>query len=428
MQLPQVGMLALEAAVMSLIVLGLFRVRTILGLTPLYIVLGGLQYLETTLSLRVEVMPGVTLYPASIVMFPTTLASVLLIYVKDDAIEARKLVYGLVLANLAAALLSLLIGWHLALPGTIPSNLRPQDFLGSAWISTVGTSVLFIDVIGIILCYEYFAKFFHGLFLPFFLSLFAIVAFDNVIFMAMVHGGQPNVLNLLRFGFAGKAIAALFYSVVFWLYLKYFEPKTAVVGTGDVADVFNQLTYRQKYEQARQRMVRDALTGLFNRGHFDETLPRALAAAKQTGESLSLLIIDVDNFKSINDGLSHMEGDRALQLIGRTLSGQSRAADVPCRYGGDEFVILLSRANAAAAVDFAERFRETLLERCRTAVPLYPWGLVSTTIGIATYPADQEVNSPEDLIRVADRRLYEGKRAGRDRIVGRDNHPEHSRI
>jgi len=419
MHVEQISMLALEAAVMALIVLSLFRARTIFGLTPLYIVLGGLQYLEATLSLRVEVMPGMTFYPASIVMFPTTLASVLLIYMKEDAIEARKLVYGLVLANLAAALLSLLIGWHLGLPGTIPSNLRPQDFLGSAWISTVGTSLLFLDVLGIILFYEYFGKFFRGLFLPFFLSLSAIVAFDNVIFTAMVHGGQPNPLNLLLFGFAGKAATALFYSVVFWFYLKYAEPKTAVVGTGDVADVFHRLTYRQKYEQARQRMVRDALTGLFNRGHFDEVLPRALDSARQAGESLSLLIIDVDNFKNINDGLSHLEGDRALQLIGRTLTQQSRATDVPCRYGGDEFVILLSRANGAAASEFAERFRETLLDRCRTAVPPYPWGLISTTIGIATYPADAEINVPEDLVRVADRRLYDGKHAGRDRIVSR---------
>jgi len=86
MQVQQLAMLAAEAAVMAAIVIALFRARTVLGLTPLYIVLGGLQYLEATLSLRIELMPGIIMYPASTVLFPATLMSVLLIYVKDDAI------------------------------------------------------------------------------------------------------------------------------------------------------------------------------------------------------------------------------------------------------------------------------------------------------------------------------------------------------
>lgn len=417
MNFQQLGMLGFEAVLMATVVLSLFRARTVLGLTPLYIVLGGLQYLEATLSLKVQVMPGVWLYPASTVLFTATLVSVLLIYLKEDAIEARKLVYGLVLANMVAAVISLLIGWHIQLPGGAAPSLRAEDFLGSAWISLVGTSLLFLDVLGIILLYEFIGRYTRGLFLPFYLSMLTIVALDNLFFTGMVHGGRPEVMSLLVSGFFGKAATALFYSVVSVIYLKYAEPRTAVVGTGDVADVFQRLTYRQKYEQVRQKMVRDALTGLFNRGHFDEALPLALANARHAGEPLSLLIMDVDNFKEINDGLSHVEGDRALQLIGRTLSENSRAHDVPCRYGGDEFVVLLSRADAAAAAEFAERLRKTLVDRCRSANPPYPWGYLSTTIGIATYPVDQEVKTPDDLIRVADRRLYEGKHGGRDRIV-----------
>jgi diguanylate cyclase (GGDEF)-like protein len=417
MNYQQLGMLGLEAVVMAAIVLSLFRVRTVLGLTPLYIVLGGFQYLEAMLNLRAEVMQGVSVFPASIVLFPATLLSVLLVYLKEDAIEARKLLYGLVLANAAAALISLLIGWHLAMPGSFSKTLHPGDFQSSAWIATAGTSLLFLDVLGIILLYEYISGYTRGLFAPFYLSLLTIVTVDNILFTVLVQYARPNNLSLIFSGLAGKAMAALFYSAAAWVYLRYAEPRTAVVGAGDVADVFQQLTYRQKYEQVRQRMVRDALTGLFNRGHFDEALPHALANARHAGEPLSLLIMDVDNFKEINDGLSHLEGDRALQLIGRTLSENSRAHDVPCRYGGDEFVVLLSRADAVAAADFAERLRKTLLDRCRSADPPYPWGYLSTTMGIATYPADQEIKTPDDLVRVADRRMYEGKHGGRDRIV-----------
>jgi len=418
MQVQQLAMLAVEAAVMAAIVLSLFRARTVLGLTPLYIVLGGLQYLEAMLSLRIELMPGIIMYPASTVLFPATLMSVLLIYVKEDAIEARKLVYGLTLANLAAAVLSLLIGWHLTIPGTAASSLRARDFLGSAWVSTAGTGLLFIDVIGIILCYEFIGRYVRGLFLPFFSSLLVIVAFDNLIFTGIMYGDQPDFLGLLFSGLLGKASTALFYSIVSWTYLTYAEPRTATVGSGDVADVFQRLTYRQKYEQARQRMVRDALTGLFNRGHFDETLPRMLDHAKDRREPLSLLIMDVDNFKEINDGLSHVEGDRALQLIARTVMEESRVSDVPCRYGGDEFVVLLPATEASSAAELAARLRETLLDRCRSATPPYPWGTISTTIGVACYPSDPDVATPSDLIRVADQRLYEGKRGGRDRIIG----------
>ena len=418
MNVQQVAMLALEAAFMAVVLLGLFRARTVLGLTPLYIVLGGLQYLEATLSMRVEVAPGLSVYPASTVLFTATLFQVLLVYLKEDAIEARKLVYGLVLANAVAAAVSLLIGWHLGMPGTVASSLRSHDFLGSAWISAVGTSLLFLDVIGIILFYELFGRYFRGTFVPFCLALLAIVFFDNLIFTAMVHAAKPDVLKLAISGFAGKAIAALFYSVMAWLYLKYFEPRVMTTGTGDVADVFQRLTYRQKYEQVRQRMVRDALTGIFNRGYFDEALPAAFNAAVRNREPLSLLIMDVDKFKDINDSLSHLEGDRALQVIARTLNEQSRAKDVPCRLGGDEFVILLAGADGAAAAEFATRFRDALFTRCQDAVPPYPWGVVAMTIGIATYPGDAEIESPEDLIRIADRRLYEGKHAGRNRVVG----------
>jgi diguanylate cyclase (GGDEF)-like protein len=417
MQVQQLIMLAAEAAVMAAIVLGLFRARTVLGLTPLYIVLGGLQYLEATLSLRVELMPGLTLYPASTVLFPATLVSVLLIYVKEDAIEARKLVYGLVLANLAAAAISLLIGWHLTLPGTVVSGLSARDFLGSAWVLTAGTGLLFLDVLGIILCYEFISRYVRGLFLPFFLSLLTVVTFDNIIFTAMIHAGRPDFFTLLISGFLGKASTALFYSTVSWTYLTHAEPRTATVGSGDVADVFQRLTYRQKYEQARQRMVRDALTGLFNRGHFDETLPRLLDEAKEHRHPFSLIIMDVDNFKEINDGLSHVEGDRALQFIARTITEESRMSDVPCRYGGDEFVVLLPGTDALSAAELAARLRETLIDRCRTATPQYPWGTLSITIGVASYPSDPDVATPADLIRLADQRLYEGKRGGRNRII-----------
>jgi diguanylate cyclase (GGDEF)-like protein len=416
MHVPQLVMLGLEAVLMAAILLSLFRARTVLGLTPLYVVLGGFQFLEAALGLTVDVLPGVPVYPGSMILFTATLVTVLLVYVKEDAIEARKLVYGLVLANAAVALISLVLYFQLGLPGSTEGGLGRDDFWASARIATIGTTLLFLDVIGIIVLYEYVSRFVSSLFLRFYVSLFVIVAFDNTVFMILVHWSRPDLGTLLLAGGVGKAVAALVYTAIYNGYLRYVDPPTAVVGTGDVSDTFQMLTYRQKYEQARARMVRDSLTGLFNRGYFDETLPQALAHAQRYHEPLSLLVIDTDNFKAINDRFSHLEGDRVLRLIAQALGSLTRSADIPCRYGGDEFVVIL-RADAGEAQAFAERFRAELQALCEQQAPPHPWTRVTTTIGVATYPADPGIVTAEDMMRAADTRLYEGKQAGRDRVV-----------
>ena len=130
----QLGLLGAEAIVMAALVLGLFRSRTVLGLSPLYIVIGGFQYLEASLGLRVEVAPGWEVYPASMVMFTATLLAVLLVYIKEDTREARKLVYGLVLANAGLSLVSMLISQHVQIPGSeVPVGVTTGSLQNSAW-------------------------------------------------------------------------------------------------------------------------------------------------------------------------------------------------------------------------------------------------------------------------------------------------------
>jgi len=167
----------------------------------------------------------------------------------------------------------------------------------------------------------------------------------------------------------------------------------------------------------RIRMIRDPLTALYNRLYFDEVVPQALAHARRYREPMSLMIVDGDHFKSINDRFSHLEGDRVLKIIGTTLNAEVRAADIACRYGGDEFVIVLPRTDAMAAQALAERFQVRLRETCAFADPPFAWGTVTTTVGIAAFPSDGHFDTIEDLVRIADTRLYEGKRAGGNCIV-----------
>ena len=416
----QLALLGVEAIVMALLVLGLFRSRTLLGLSPLYIVIGGFQYLEASLGLRVDVAPGWALYPASTVMFTATLLALLLVYIKEETREARKLVYGLVLANACLSLISMLVSEHVRIPGsTMPVGLTTGSLQANAWVGLVGTTLLFLDAVGIVLVYEFVSRYTQNMFARTAVALVVIAAFDSVFFTLAVQQGRPELPALMVSAVAGKTVAVLFYAAALTLYLRFIEPDTVTVGSGDVADVFQKLTYRQLYEQARTRMTRDALTGLYNRGYFDEALPRAVAQAARYQHPLSVLLVDTDHFKEINDTHSHLVGDRVLRLVAELLGEHARAADTVCRYGGDEFVVILSSADAASAAAFAERFRRRLRDRASVALP---GGVVriTATVGVATFLENATVRTPEDLLRLADNRLYVGKRAGRDRVVWQD--------
>ncbi len=300
----------------------------------------------------------------------------------------------------------------------VPGGLSAAALQANAWVAAVGTTLLLLDVIGIILVYELVSRYIRPLFGRAFLALLLVVSFDNAWFTLLVQGPtNPQFQSLLLAGFVGKATAAFFYTVALCVYLRFFEPQRATVGSGDVQDVFQALTYRQRYEEARQRMVRDALTGLYNRGYFDEVLPRAVAHASRYQEPLSLLLVDTDHFKTINDTYSHLTGDRVLRLVGETLSEHARAADTVCRYGGDEFIVILTAADSSAASAFAERFRRRLRERVQAAS--LPFEELTATVGIATFLEDP-VTSADELVRLADNRLYVGKRGGRDRVVWQD--------
>jgi diguanylate cyclase (GGDEF)-like protein len=176
------------------------------------------------------------------------------------------------------------------------------------------------------------------------------------------------------------------------------------------------LTYRQRYEEARVRATRDSLTRLFNRGHFDEYASKQLAQGLRNNEPTSLVLIDADNLKEVNDRFGHLAGDRFICFIADALRELVRKSDTACRFGGDEFAVVLTSADERAAQVFADRFLEFVVTQSRTAHPPLPWGGVTVTLGVATCPA--EATTVIDLVRLADERLDEGKRAGGGRVTG----------
>jgi diguanylate cyclase (GGDEF)-like protein len=164
----------------------------------------------------------------------------------------------------------------------------------------------------------------------------------------------------------------------------------------------------------REQSSRDSLTGLFNRRYMEESLDREVRRAAREGYGLGILLADLDNFKQLNDAFGHVAGDDVLRQIGRYLSTSVRGEDIACRFGGEEFVVILPKASLADAYRRAEALREgikagSLDEPSR----LYPTATMS--VGVAAYP--EHGTSVAQLILAADSAMYLAKAQGRDRVV-----------
>ena len=156
--------------------------------------------------------------------------------------------------------------------------------------------------------------------------------------------------------------------------------------------------------------LRDPLTGLPNRRALDDELDRQLARADRHGHPLSVALIDLDHFKSVNDRLGHHAGDRALVAAGRRLAAAVRQEDYVGRWGGEEFLLIAAHTGHDQAVELAERCRHQIADRASSGV-----GAMTASFGVATRSRGDGARS---LVKRADRALYEAKRQGRDCVVG----------
>jgi two-component system cell cycle response regulator len=165
-----------------------------------------------------------------------------------------------------------------------------------------------------------------------------------------------------------------------------------------------------------QRAMIDGLTGLWNRAHFDQRMHEEVAAAARYDRTMSLILMDVDKFKNLNDNHGHPFGDEVLQAVGDVLQDSARTSDWPCRYGGEEFGLILRETDLDGAIIMAERVREELeCLQLRNNAQLVPvtasFGVVASTL--CMNPCDL---STKWIIESADRALYAAKESGRNRV------------
>ena len=227
---------------------------------------------------------------------------------------------------------------------------------------------------------------------------------EDLVVVGDPHAGEDRIELPLTAGQASFGVLKLF--------ARRFDTDSVIVATSLAAQAVVALDNARLHRIVERQALVDTLTGLSNRRHGQDALALEISRAARFGDPLALVIVDVDSFKSINDAHGHPFGDRVLRHVADILRTTLRDIDLPSRWGGDEFVLLLAATDVAGALAVAERLRSALAERILIA----PDGSavnVTASFGVAVYP---DAPSEAELLEAADEALYAAKRAGKNRV------------
>ncbi len=191
------------------------------------------------------------------------------------------------------------------------------------------------------------------------------------------------------------------------------EPRCKTLGLMVAERVALAIANLRLRESLQRQSIRDSLTGLFNRRYMETTVERELRQAQRQGHSVGFIMMDLDHFKQFNDTYGHGAGDSLISALGEYLSSSIRGGDIACRFGGDEFVLILPQATLSDTVQRAEELREGL-RRVTINYKGMTLGPVTASIGVSAYPDHAIAMDP--LLSLADMALYRAKDDGRDRV------------
>ncbi len=256
-------------------------------------------------------------------------------------------------------------------------------------------------------------------------AVWAVGACGALLYGALLTAEYHDVIPAISMPLKGARSQHQFaYEMTTWGWVSLMNAAVALIGTHLMSIV------RLRQEQLEELGVRDGLTGLYNRRYFFHRLRGEIERCRRYGRHLSLLMIDVDDFKKFNDKYGHLEGDEALKSVGRILASSIRRSDapptyeldIPCRYGGEEFVIILPETEGEVALGVAERLRGLLVaeaavvtaERIRRNVAdsEVHGRKITVSLGVSTYPGHGD--GADDLVRGADEALYVAKAQGKN--------------
>ncbi|WP_026614136.1 GGDEF domain-containing protein [Ensifer aridi] len=404
-----------EALVYVAVMIGLLHLRARVGLGVFIAALGVMHFLETYLAAVFYVqLPFGVISPGSAVLFSGKLMMILLLYVKEDAATVRQPIYGLLAGNFLTVALSLLLRRHDTV-AIIPNRFADIAFIDEmGWLMVWGTTLLYFDSLIIILLYERLGRWLRRFVtIRFLVCGVAVLTFDQLGFYAALRFVNGAPMDVFWGGWMAKMMAAPFFAAAIGFYLNASRHPFLAISDRSLGDIFNDLTFRERYEDLLSRSGQDTLTGALDRGRFEGEGQQMMRDAVAQNAPVSLMIIDVDHLKGINDQFGHPEGDRVLRKLVETVRTKLRPTDRLFRYGGEEFVVLCPGLSYGDALARAEDIRLAASALVSTSNG-HP---VTASIGLSSTLADGA--GIRELLSTADVRLYAAKSAGRNRVVGR---------
>lgn len=404
-----------QAVFLFALMLGMFRARRFFGFGPLFLTVGAIEGLKYFLTTGFDVpffgMGNVAI--GSVIYYPATIAIVLLVYLRENATAARQLVWALVLANLGLGVLMTLVWMGHRSYDNAAVN---QQIVSGLWRVLVGSLLTFAGAVAALVLYNRLPPQLPRA-LRVWLTLAVVAVGDTIAYLTLVSPVSTIAPGEHVATVAGKFTFLAVYAAMIAIYLRFIEFDEA--GQSErrpSSDILALLTFRERFRELERQVIRDPLTGAFNRRHLDVSLPEQVESHNRRGESCALLMLDIDHFKQVNDTFGHANGDQALMHFVRVLLSVLGRGDLLFRYGGEEFLVLLPHANADEAMRLSYEMHHAL-----ASMPLLLKGesvTLSCTIGIALQPRDG--TTAGELFSAADRRLYRGKQRGRRCTVAED--------
>jgi diguanylate cyclase (GGDEF)-like protein len=415
MQWTNMALYVVEAVLYFTVMTTFLHFRHKLGIGVFLTALGVMHFLETYLAAVFYIsLPFGISSPGSSILFAGKLMMILMLYMKEDASVVRQPIYGLFLGNLLTVAMAQLVQFHQVpeLTAGRPLNAGFLDEMGILMIW--GTALLYVDAIGIILLYEKLGRYLQKwIVLRFAICGAVLLSVDQAGFYGALKYLYDAPQQVFFDGWKAKMVSVLIYSVLFAIYQKVSAAKVRFSALRNVGDVFNDLTFRERYEDLLSRSGRDTLTGISDRARMELQAPLVVDECLQKNRLVSVLIVDIDHFKAINDGFGHLQGDEVLKDVAAILQRQTHPHGQLFRFGGEEFVALLPSMSHHQALSFAARLQSAI-----SAAITRPDGMpLTVSTGVAT--SDEDGASFRALLSQADIRLYSAKNNGRDQVHGR---------
>ncbi len=335
----QISIFLLQGLIVATLILLLFRLRTTMGMGLLFTSMGLFQFIQVFFAstLYFEVSETLVVSPGSSVLFAGTLFAVLLTYIKEDAVTTRRLIYALVIANLV--LCFLLLSFRLNIEGAYsynPFDVSTEFFYTNVFVLFVGTGILFIDSILIIFIFEFISKHISKLFFRILITMTIVLSFDAIFFTIGSFWFFEDIERILYSGLVSKVFMGIFYTIIFTIYLKYFEKETFKSNHHSFKDIYHSLTYKQKFEVAEK-----AIQLTESRYHtLTNLVPVGIFMTKANGKTTFVnpqwcRISGISQEEALNDGwLSavHPDDRKKLKKGWYDAAGNSEGSDAEYRF------------------------------------------------------------------------------------------------